>query len=215
MTPEWLISRFQDEAYRPTRFEGGIDAWHRHRGDHNLNADMHPQLTSDGTLKHAAVLVPIVNRPEGLTVLFTQRTDHLSNHAGQISFPGGRTEERDRTPEHTALRETEEEVGLSPEYVTTLGRLDDYVTRTGFIVTPVVGLVEPPFSVRPDPYEVAEVFEVPLSFLLNPSNHARHSWLFEGRQRYFYAMPYEDYFIWGATAGMLINLYQFLLPSAE
>jgi len=154
-------------------------------------------------------LVPLINRKEGLTVLLTERTEHLATHAGQVSFPGGHTEDGE-TPEQTALRETEEEVGLVPDKVTVLGRLDHYVTRTGFMVTPVVGLIEPPFDVHPDPHEVAEVFEVPLDFFLDPENHEQHSYFYQGKDRYFYAMPYEGHYIWGATAGMLVNLYQFL-----
>ncbi|HEY0832762.1 MAG TPA: CoA pyrophosphatase [Azospirillum sp.] len=173
------------------------------RGDHDLNPDY------DGlpkSLREAAVLVPLVDRAEGLTVIFTQRTAHLSAHAGQISFPGGRREAYDAAPEDTALRETEEEIGLPRDRIELLGQLDTYVTRTGFRVTPVVGLVRPPFELDPDPTEVQEVFEVPLSFILDPANPQRHSREFLGRERYFYAFPYEHRYIWGATAGMLVNL---------
>ncbi len=176
------------------------------RGDHDLNPGMEP----GADLIPAAVLVPLVDRPEGLTALFTQRTDHLLHHAGQISFPGGHIDPGDATPEETALRETEEETGLHRRHVEIVGRLNEYITRTGFSVTPVVGLVHPPFELNPDPDEVADVFEVPLAFLLDPANHQRHSRQFEGRDRHFYAMPYEDHFIWGATAGMMINLYEVL-----
>jgi len=179
----------------------------KRRGDHNLNPGTYPEDRQ--TLTPAAVLVPLINRPEGLTILLTQRTDHLATHAGQVSFPGGHTE-KGETPEETALRETEEEVGLDPSKVKLLGRLDFYVTRTGFMVTPVVGIVEPPFEVQPDPNEVAEVFEVPLDFFLDPENHEQHSYFYQGKDRYFYAMPYDGHYIWGATAGMLVNLYQFL-----
>lgn len=173
------------------------------RGDHDLNPGF--QLPS-AELREAAVLVPLVDRAEGLTVLFTQRTAHLSAHAGQISFPGGRREAYDASPEDTALRETEEEVGLLRDRIEVLGRLDTYVTRTGFRVTPVVGLVRPPFVVDPDPTEVDEVFEVPLAVILDPSNPQRHSREVFGQQRHFYAFPYEQRYIWGATAGMLVNL---------
>lgn len=176
------------------------------RGDHDLNPGMEP----GAALTPAAVLVPLVARPGGLTVMFTQRTDHLLHHAGQISFPGGHMEPGDGTPRETALRETEEEVGLDRRHVEIIGRLDRYVTRTGFSITPVVALVTPPFETNPDPEEVDEVFEVPLSFLLDPANHQRHSREFEGRTREFHAMPFGDYYIWGATAGMLINLYEVL-----
>jgi 8-oxo-dGTP pyrophosphatase MutT (NUDIX family) len=164
----------------------------------------------DGELTPACVLVPIVNREPGLTVLLTQRTAHLTDHAGQISFPGGRREPEDSSQEATALRETEEEIGLSRNRVQVLGVLPDYITGTGFRVTPVVGWIEPGFTLNPDPFEVAEVFEVPLDFLLDPNNHERKSVLWEGRERHYFAMPYEDRYIWGATAGMLRSLYHAL-----
>lgn len=176
------------------------------RGDHDLTPGARPP----SGLTPAAVLVPLVDHADGLTVLLTRRTDHLAHHAGQISFPGGHIEPGDSGPEDTALRETEEEVGLSRSRIQVIGRLDRYVTRTGFDVTPVVGMIEPPLDLNVDPEEVAEVFEVPLDFFLDPANHQRMSRLFEGREREFYAMPYGDYFIWGATAGMLMNLYQLL-----
>ncbi len=180
------------------------------RGDHDLNG-FRPEPDN----REAAVLVPIVNRPEGLTVLFTKRTDHLKNHPGQISFPGGHTEEEDESAEHAALRETEEEVGLPPSYIRVIGKLNDYVTRTGFRVTPVVGIVDAPYPTDPDEHEVAEVFEVPLSFLMDKENHKKCSRVFLGKTRYFWAMPYEDYYIWGATAGMLKNLHDFLIGEDE
>ena len=157
-------------------------------------------------LTPAAVLFPIVLRPERPTVLLTQRTAHLRDHAGQVSFPGGRVEEEDLSAVHTALRETEEEIGLSRERIEVLGFLPEYRTGTGFRVIPVVALVEPPFDLRPDPFEVAEVFEVPLDFLLNPVNHKQHEMHYRGALRRYYAMPYGDYFIWGATAGMIRSL---------
>ena len=158
----------------------------------------------------ASVLVPIVQRPEELRVLFTRRTAHLKDHSGQISFPGGRAEAHDASPEATALREAEEEIGLDPRRVELLGKLSDYHTRTDFRVTPVVGLVSPPFELRLDAHEVDEVFEVPLSFLLDPANHQRHAREFQGRQVHYFAIPWHEYYIWGATAGMLVNLYRFL-----
>lgn len=157
-------------------------------------------------LTPAAVLFPIVQRAGGQTVLLTQRTAHLRDHAGQISFPGGRIEAGDPSPVHAALRETEEEVGLAREHVEILGFLPEYHTGTGFRVTPVVALVTPPFVLVPDPFEVAEVFEVPLAFLLDPANHKRHSLYYRGALRHFFAMPYRNYFIWGATAGMIRSL---------
>ena len=157
-------------------------------------------------LTPAAVLFPIVQREGKHTVLLTQRTAHLRDHAGQISFPGGRVEAEDLSPIHTALRETEEEIGLSRERIQVLGFLPEYRTGTGFRVTPVVALVLPPFELQPDPFEVAEVFEVPLAFLLDPANHQQHSVHYRGALRQYFAMPYGDYFIWGATAGMIRSL---------
>ena len=159
----------------------------------------------------AAVLVPVINRPDGLSVLLTRRTDHLTDHAGQISFPGGKVHAEDNSPEETALRETEEEIGLDRSRVHVLGRLPDYFIPTGFRVTPVIGWVEPPFSLTLDPFEVAEVFEAPLSFLVDPSHRQLHSAMRNGRLRHFYAMPYQGYNIWGATAGMLVVLSRILL----
>jgi 8-oxo-dGTP pyrophosphatase MutT (NUDIX family) len=154
----------------------------------------------------AAVLVPLVNRPGGLQVLFTQRTAHLSDHAGQISFPGGRVEPHDPSHAAAALRETQEEVGLPPERVAILGQLAEYETVTGFRVTPIVGWVEPPFAVQPDPFEVADVFEVPLAFLLDPENQQRHFRMLGEMRRDYWAIPYRDRYIWGATAAMLLIL---------
>lgn len=161
---------------------------------------------ADQPLTPAAVLFPIVLREAGHTVLLTQRTAHLKDHAGQISFPGGRVEDSDLSPTHTALRETEEEIGLSRERIEILGFLPEYRTGTGFRVTPVVALVRPPFDLQPDPFEVAEIFEVPLAFLIDPANHQRHSLHYRGALRNYFAMPYGEYFIWGATAGMIRSL---------
>jgi 8-oxo-dGTP pyrophosphatase MutT (NUDIX family) len=196
LTPEQIIERLghQPDNLPPIR------------GDHDLNPGMPPART----LTPAAVLVGLVKRPEGLAVLLTQRTDHLHHHPGQISFPGGHKDPGDDSPEETALREAEEEVGLGRRHVEPIGRLCEYVTRTGFSVTPVVAFIEPPFDIIPDPFEVEEVFEVPLAFLLDPANHQRHSREFEGHMREFHAMSFRDYYIWGATAGMLINLYEVL-----
>ncbi|HLS84867.1 MAG TPA: CoA pyrophosphatase [Burkholderiales bacterium] len=161
-------------------------------------------------LTPAAVLVPIVTRAEGFTVLFTRRTIHLKAHAGQVSFPGGRVEPGDASPEFTALRETQEEIGLAPERVEVLARLPDYHTRTGYRVAPVVGLVAPPLELAPDPREVEEVFEVPLAFLLDTRNHRRRTREFQGQTVGFYEMPYGSHYIWGATAGMIVGLSRLL-----
>ena len=156
----------------------------------------------------AAVLVPIIAHPGGLSVLFTRRTAHLKAHSGQVSFPGGRAEPSDPNPEFTALREAQEEIGLAPERIEVLGRLPEYFTRTGFRVTPVLGLVVPPLELVPDGREVDEVFEVPLAFLLDPANHRRETRELAGRTASYYTMNYQDRVVWGATAGMLVNLYR-------
>ena len=160
----------------------------------------------------AAVLLLVVNHPADPTVVFTQRTAHLADHAGQISFPGGRSEEGDETPERTALREAREEIGVDPARVEVLGRLPEYHTSTGYRVTPVVGWAEPPLTYAPDPHEVADVFEVPLAFLLDSGNHRYESAFFKGRMRNYWAMPYGERFIWGATAGMLVTFHRILIP---
>jgi 8-oxo-dGTP pyrophosphatase MutT (NUDIX family) len=165
---------------------------------------------SDREIRPAAVLVPVIKREGGLTVLFTRRTAHLHDHAGQISFPGGRAEPGDAGAAETAMRETREEIGFAAGRVEVLGELSHYVTVTGYRVTPVVGLITPPLELEPDEFEVAEVFEAPLAFLLDPVNHQRNHVLFDGGERYYYAVPYKQYYIWGATAGMLMNLHAFL-----
>ncbi len=176
------------------------------RGDHNLNPGMDP----NGPLTPAAVLVPLILRDDGITVLLTQRTEQMAKHPGQISFPGGHVDAIDTDAEATALRETEEEVGLARKHIELIGRLDNYVIRTGFLVTPVVGIVRPPFDIEPDTYEVEEVFEVPMHFLMDAKNHERHSRAFKGQNREFYAMPFNGHYIWGATAGMIVNLHDIL-----
>ncbi len=168
---------------------------------------MRPEATA---LKPASVLVPIVDREPALTMLLTRRAAHLKDHSGQVSFPGGRAAAGDLSPEATALRETREEIGLDSARVELLGRLPDYHTRTGFLVTPVVGVVAPPFELRPDANEVDEIFEVPLAFLLDPANHQRQSREWQGELRWFFAMQYGRHTIWGATAGMLVNLARHL-----
>ena len=167
----------------------------------------------------ASVLVPLVCRDDGLSVLLTRRTDHLRDHAGQVSFPGGRAEEHDADAIATALRETEEEVGLAHSFIEVIGTLPPYATVTGFVVTPVVGLVQPGFELALDAFEVAEAFEVPLAFLMNPAHHQRHQMETAAGTRHFYSMPWDavaadglprHYFIWGATAAMLRNFYRYL-----
>ena len=202
LTPEFLRSRFlQPPLWTP---EHSVEKRFENR---------QPAL--------AAVLIPLVMRNE-LTILLTQRSTNLSTHAGQIAFPGGRTDESDVDAVDTALREAHEEVDLNRDYVEVLGTLPVYVTGSAFIITPVVALVRPGFTLRPNPGEVADVFEVPLAYLMNPANHRRHAMEFDGTTRQWLSMPYIDpviatgcdptteRYIWGATAGMLRNLYRFL-----
>jgi 8-oxo-dGTP pyrophosphatase MutT (NUDIX family) len=158
----------------------------------------------------AAVLVGLVDRPDGPALLLTQRTEHLRDHAGQICFPGGRMEPDDDSVAATALREAEEEIGLEPARVSIIGQLPPYQTVTGFRIHPVVGWISPPFELRPDPYEVAEAFEVPLHFVLEPENHRRQSYRRGPVTRGYYVLPYQGRFIWGATAGILVNLARVL-----
>lgn len=171
-----------------------------------------PRFTQRAPVQ-AAVLVPVVMREQPM-VLLTQRTSHLAHHSGQIAFPGGKVDEGDADVTMTALREAEEEVGLSADFVQVLGTLPVYTTGSAFIVTPVVALVRPGFTLVPNAGEVADVFEVPLEFLMNPANHRRHTLVAEGMRREWFSMPYQDgdaeRFIWGATAGMLRNFYCFL-----
>ena len=151
------------------------------------------------------MLLPLIEHARGLTLVFTERTDHLPDHPGQVAFPGGRTEPGDRDPAAPALREAHEEVGLAPERVELAGHLGPYVTGTGFRITPVVGFVRPPVAFTPDPYEVAEVFEVPLDFLLDPANRKIESTVWKGRMRDYYAFDYDGHTIWGVTAGILVS----------
>ena len=170
----------------------------------------------EGTPVEAAVLVPMVMRPEGVTVLLTQRTAHLNDHAGQISFPGGRIESTDASPIAAAIRETEEETGLRHEHIEVLGALPRYLTSSGFAINPITALVKPGFELNPDTFEVAEVFEVPLSFLTNPEHYRLHrATLADGTTRQYYSAPWNQYFIWGATAAMLLGMCQVLSESAQ
>ena len=183
--------------------------------------DWEPELFSekqfsDRALVQASVLIPIVMR-ENPTVLLTERTLHLSNHSGQIAFPGGKADVNDVDATATALREAYEEVGLDAEYIQVLGELPQYTTGSAFVITPVVALVKTGFTLVRNQFEVADIFEVPLDFLMNPANHHRHTMEWEGAQREWLSMPYDDQFkqrfIWGATAGILRNFYRLLLVS--
>jgi 8-oxo-dGTP pyrophosphatase MutT (NUDIX family) len=189
-----------------------IETWDpANRGD--VHQDFEPYK---GPLSPAAVLVPLVEHDEGMTVLLTRRADTLRNHTGQVAFPGGRCDAGE-LPWETALREAQEEIGLDPGHVTLAGISSGYQTRTGFDITPVVGFVRPGFSLAPNPEEVADVFETPFAFLMDPNNHERRFLeQAEGLRRYFYAMCYEDRLIWGVTAGMLRVLYERLYgPATE
>lgn len=172
------------------------------RSDYDLNPEARPNAARQ--LAPAAVLLPIIVRAEP-SVLFTRRTPHLSRHAGQVSFPGGRLHDDDPSLVRTALRETEEETGIGPEFVEIAGFLESYETGTGFAILPVVGVLRDGFVLAPDPNEVEEVFEVPLTFLLDPANRERRSMERQGRRREFYAFTYGSHYIWGATAGILVN----------
>lgn len=180
--------------------------------------DLDPELKADLAVmappRPAAVLVPIVRRAK-LTVLFTQRSHDMPSHPGQISFPGGKVDQRDTTPVDCAMREAHEEIGLEADRIEPLGFLDSYRTGTGFQIIPVVAFITPGFEPVLDPREVTDVFEVPLAFLMDPANHQKDSREWRGRRRHFYAMPYQGRYIWGATAGMLKNMHQRLFQPCE
>ncbi|MBW8318635.1 MAG: CoA pyrophosphatase [Arenimonas sp.] len=181
-------------------------AWREH-GDHALNPET--LLEIEGLkLKDAAVLVPVVDDPDGAKVILTQRTATLRKHSGQIAFPGGGIDEGDLSPEVAALREAREEIGLDPAFVETVGRLPQYLSATGFRIIPVLSVVKRGFVITPNPDEVDAVFEVPLSFLMDPDNHQRDSRMWQGIVRHFYVMPYGERHIWGITAGIIRTVYE-------
>ena len=174
--------------------------------------DLHVIRLPEGSrVIEAAVMVPLVRRAEGVQILFTQRTAHLSDHAGQISFPGGRVEPEDATREETALRETEEEIGLRRRHVKLLGRLPDYEIPSGFRITPVIGWIEPPFELALDAFEVAAAFEAPLEHFVDPTRYQRREYRFRGRHRHYMAIPYQGRYIWGATAAILHSFARMLV----
>ena len=175
--------------------------------DFDLNPEARALVEAERPLRAAAVLVPIVEREDGPTILLTKRAAHLADHAGQISFPGGRLEPGE-TPIEAALREAEEEIGLPRSFVEVAGYIDAHETVTGFHITPIVAFVRPGFTLTIDPVEVAKAFEVPLDFLFDPRNHQQHSRIYKNTTRRYYAMPYGEYYIWGATARILVNLYR-------
>lgn len=201
-----FIALAKERLYREPQL---ADSWHPRdfaTGDHKLNPDFEEAIVSKAP-RPAAVLVPIVAHDKP-TVLLTQRSQHLSTHAGQIAFPGGRIDPGDASPLAAALREADEEVGLPARFATPLGYLDSYLSGTGFRIVPVVALIEPGFTLTINPHEVDEVFEVPLAFLMARENHENRSRVWKGVERHFYAMPFEQRNIWGATAGMIRNLYE-------
>jgi len=175
-------------------------------GDHVLNSPP-PEARLVARARPAAVLAPIVARPGEPTVLLTQRASHLRSHSGQIAFPGGKIDEGE-TPLAAALREAREEIGLEPRHVEPLGWLDPYLTGTGFRIMPLVGIVDPSFALTINQHEVEDVFETPLGFLMTGANHQRHQREWQGRLRHFYAIPYRQRYIWGATAGIIRNLFE-------
>lgn len=177
-------------------------------GDHELNPEW-PEADEHGPVRRpCAVLVPVTLHPAGAGVLMTRRADHLPQHAGQIAFPGGKIGPQDRAPVNAALREAYEEIGLRPQFVDIIGRLEDYRTATGFDIAPFIAIVRQGFSLVPDHNEVADILEVPLAFLMQPANHQIREVIWRGRPRRFYAMPYKQHYIWGATAGILRRMYE-------
>lgn len=181
-------------------------AWREH-GDHVLNRDSILQI-EQLNLRDAAVLIAVIDDPDEARVILTKRTDKLRKHAGQIAFPGGGIDEADLSPEEAALREAEEEIGLDRRFVETVGRLPQYLAGTGFRIQPVLAVVQPGFTLTPNPDEVESVFEVPLAFLMDPDNHQQDSWVWQGAVRHFYVMPYRERRIWGITAGIIRTLYE-------
>lgn len=176
-------------------------------GDHSLNPDLAP-LFVHAKLRDAAVLIPVVDRGEEAGVILTKRTEKLRSHSGQVAFPGGRLDPTDPTPEFAALRETEEEIGLSPDFIEVVGRMPDYVSGSGFRIAPVLSVVKPGFMLTINEDEVDDAFEVPLSFLMNPANHNRESRVWQQKERFFYTMPFGERYIWGVTAGIIRTLYE-------
>ncbi|NMG40180.1 CoA pyrophosphatase [Chelativorans sp. ZYF759] len=193
---------FRRRAARETGPFSGDD-W----GDHRLNPDLR-ELILGNTLRDAAVMIAVVDHGPEASVILTQRTANLRNHASQIAFPGGRIDAADPTPEFAALRETQEEIGLPPDEIEVVGRMPDYVSGSGYRIAPVLGIVRPGFDLSINPHEVDDAFEVPLAFLMDPANHRRDSRVWNERERFFYAMPFEDRHIWGVTAGIIRTMYE-------
>ena len=202
MPRRFTIEDFRARAAREQAPHEGADY-----GDHTLNPELRDLIVRDGLLD-AAVLIPVVDRPDGASVILTKRTESLRRHSGQVAFPGGRIDGTDPTPEAAALRETEEEIGLSPDFIDVVGRMPDYVSGSGFRIAPVLSVVRPGFLLTINRDEVDDAFEVPLSFLMDPANHQRDSRVWMEKERYFYAMPFDGRQIWGVTAGIIRTLYE-------
>lgn len=200
--PIFSANAFRQRAMRQNELRGDEDY-----GDHSLNPDLR-DLFARSRLKDAAVLIPVVDHGEESSVLLTKRTEALRSHSGQVAFPGGRIDAEDASPEDAALREAMEEVGLERRFVEVVGRMPDYVSGSGFRIAPVLAVVRPGFTLTINPDEVDSAFEVPLRFLMDPANHRRDSRVWQERERFFYRMPYEDWMIWGVTAGIIHALYE-------
>jgi len=208
------LSLFDEAEFRARaarRLHGAAPPVHSFSDD-----DLNPtarMIPADEDPKPAAVLVGLVPRENGLNLLLTERQPHLRRHAGQIAFPGGRIDDTDSDAVAAALRETEEETGIAPAFIEPIGFLDTYLTSTNYRVVPVVAVLRPGFTAVPQEAEVKDVFEVPLAFLMDPAHHERHSRDWQGHTRYYYAMPWNERYIWGATAGMIRNLYRLMYES--
>jgi len=176
-------------------------------GDHRFNPQ-HPRLVHEGGLRDAAVLIPVVDRTDGATVLLTKRAETLRSHTGQVAFPGGRIDAEDGSPEHAALREAAEEIGLDAAHIEIIGRMPDYVSGSGYRIAPVLSIIRPGFELSLNRDEVDAAFEVPLSFLMDPANHTRDSRFWGEREWFYYDMPYDGQRIWGLTAGIIRTLYE-------
>lgn len=202
-----LADQFSGEDFRQRALLAQQNPIEFEAGDHLLNNSALP-LTGKLQLRNAAVLIAAINHRDGASLLLTQRTTKLRSHSGQVAFPGGKIDASDASAEDAALRETEEEIGLARERIELLGRLPDYATGSGYRITPILAQVEPGFTLDLNPDEVDCSFEVPLSFLMDPSNHAKESLIYENKRRYFYEMPYGKHRIWGITAGIIRILYE-------
>lgn len=201
MGHRFSASDFRERVRRLSAADGSVD------GDHTLNPDMQ-ELLAQMKLRDAAVLIPVVDYGDHTRMILTKRTEKLRSHSGQISFPGGRIDATDPTPEFAAMREAEEEIGLTPDYVDVVGRMPDYVSGSGFRIAPILAVVRPGFSLKINEDEVDDAFEVPLGFLMDPANHNRESRIWQNRERYFYTMPFGERYIWGITAGIIRNVYE-------